>query len=149
MKFRLKNGEEEEPEIIRFLSKVPLFSGLSIKALRSLLKETKEVSYSPGKVIMREGESSVVFHLILDGNVEIKKKNRTIAKLGRGQFFGEMGLIEGEPRTADVVATEPTRCLAMTAWVWRAYFKTTPSLAFEVMKVLARRLQETGNALTE
>ncbi len=148
---RLKFGQkpEEEPDIVRFLSKVPLFSGLKKNSLRSLISDSREVSYPAGKVIIAEGEPSVVFHLIVDGKVEIKRKNRTIAKLGKGQFFGEMGLIEREPRTADVVAIEPTRCLAMTAWAWQAYLKTEPSVALEVVKVLARRLRETDNALVE
>jgi CRP/FNR family transcriptional regulator, cyclic AMP receptor protein len=148
---RLKFGRkhEEEPEIVRFLSKVPLFSGLSKNSLRTLIKDTREVTYPAGKIIIEEGEPSVVFHLILDGKVEIKRKNKTLARLGKGQFFGEMGLIEREPRTADVVAIEPTRCLAMTSWVWQGYLKTEPTVAFEVVKVLARRLRETDNALVE
>jgi CRP/FNR family transcriptional regulator, cyclic AMP receptor protein len=148
MKVRFQE-KSEEPEVIRSLGKVPLFSGLSKKALKDLINESREVSYPAGKVILKEGEPSVVFHLILDGKVEIKKKNKTVAKLEKGQFFGEMGLIERGPRTADVVAIEPTRCLAMTAWNWQAYLQTEPSVALEVMKVLARRLRETNNALIE
>jgi CRP/FNR family cyclic AMP-dependent transcriptional regulator len=98
---------------------------------------------------MKEGEPSVVFHLILEGSVEIKRTNKTLAKLGKGQFFGEMGLIDREPRTADVVAVEPTRCLALTSWTFQTYLRTEPSVALEVVKVLARRLRETDSALIE
>jgi CRP/FNR family cyclic AMP-dependent transcriptional regulator len=148
MKIGQRDRQEEE-ETVQFLRKVPLFSGLDDKALRTLVKQAKEISYPEGKVIMKQGEPSMVFHLILDGQVEIRKKNKKLAKLGKGQFFGEMGLIDDEPRTADVVATELTRCLAMTTWAWRGYLKTTPNMAFEVLKVLARRLRETNNALAE
>jgi CRP/FNR family cyclic AMP-dependent transcriptional regulator len=146
---RLGRGEEEEPEILQFLKRVPLFSGLDDKALKTLIKETREVSYPEGKVIMREGDPSMVFHLVLDGQVEVRKKKRTLVKIGRGQFFGELGLLDDEPRTADVVAVAPTRCLAMTTWAWRGYLKTTPTMAFEVLRVLARRLRETDKALAE
>jgi signal-transduction protein with cAMP-binding, CBS, and nucleotidyltransferase domain len=83
MKLVLKD-KQEEPEIIQFLRKVPLFSGLNDEALRTLIKETREISYPEGKMIMREGEPSVVFHLILDGKVEIKKKK------GHSQDSGEV-----------------------------------------------------------
>jgi len=148
MKFSSEN-KHEETEIVQFLRNVPLFSGFSDKELRNLLKETREVSYPEGKIIIKEGEPSTVFNLILDGKVEVRKKNKILATLGRAQFFGEMGLVDDEPRTADVIAIESTRCLAMTSWDWLSYLKQTPAVAFEILKVLARRLRETDNALTE
>jgi CRP/FNR family cyclic AMP-dependent transcriptional regulator len=151
MKEKLQQGGKpsDERELVRFLARVPIFSALSEKELKSLVKETREVSYPAGKVIMKEGEPSMVFHLILEGAVEIKKKGKTIAKLGRGQFFGEMGLVADEPRSADVVAAEPTTCLSILAWTWRSYLRSNPSIAYEVIATLARRLRETESALVE
>jgi CRP-like cAMP-binding protein len=91
---------------------------------------------------MREGEQSVVFHVILSGKVEIVKKGKRLSKLGTGEFFGEMGLFTGDTRSADVIALDPTRCLALTAWSFRSFLRHNPSIAFEVIRTLALRLSE-------
>jgi CRP/FNR family transcriptional regulator, cyclic AMP receptor protein len=144
-----KSTQGQNSEAVEALGKVPLFSALDRKQLKVLANEGRQISYPEGKKIIEEGSTSIVFHLILDGEVEVKKKTKTLAKLGKGQFFGELGLLDDSPRSADVVTTTPTRCFAMTKWEWKSYLETTPSIAFEVMKVLARRLRETDDALAQ
>jgi CRP/FNR family cyclic AMP-dependent transcriptional regulator len=146
---KLELQEKEKRELASLLKRVPIFSELDDKTLKELIKDGKEISYPSGKKIMEEGQVSAVFHLILEGSVEIKKKHKTLATLTKGQFFGEMGLIDREPRSADIITIEPTRCFAMTAWAFQSYLKTELSIALEVVRVLARRLRETDNALTE
>ena len=148
MKFKIHN-KEEQPEIIRLLRNVPLFSSLNDKALKSVVLESREVSYPAGKVIVKEGGSSFVFHLVLDGAVEIQKHQKRIAKLGKGEFFGEMGILTGEQRSADVVAIEPTRILAITSWDFKTFLRTNPSVSYELLRTLALRLSKADQIVPE
>ena len=133
------------------LAGVPLFAGLKGKQLKSVASAfAKERSYGSGEVIEKEGGSAVAFYLITGGSVEIRKGEKLVTKLGRGQFFGEMALIDKQPRSATVVSAESgTKALVMPIWNFKAAVANDPTVAMSVMKELARRLRETTNALTE
>jgi CRP-like cAMP-binding protein len=137
---KIAREKKEETVTYQYLKNVSLFSGLDDKTLKSITREAREVYYPAGKVIMRQGDQSVVFHLVLDGSVEVVKQGKQVSTLGKGEFFGEMGLFTGKTRSADVVALEPTRCFALTAWAFRSYLRHNPSIAFEVIRTLAERL---------
>ena len=130
---------------------IPLFAGLKGKQIKSLASAfARERSYDAGEVIEKEGGSAVAFYLITGGSVEVRKGEKLVTKLGRGQFFGEMALIDKQPRSATVVSAEPnTKALVMPLWNFRAAIETDPKVAMGVMKELAKRLRETTNALTE
>ena len=91
----------------------------------------------------------VGFYLIIDGNVEVRRKGKVLSELGSGQFFGEMALIDNRLRSADVVATAPTTCLALTAWSFIGLVRSEPNIAVGVMKELVKRLRGTNRTLTE
>jgi len=133
------------------LAGIPLFAGLKGKQIKSLASAfARERSYDAGEVIEKEGGSAVAFYLITGGSVEVRKGEKLVTKLGRGQFFGEMALIDKQPRSATVVSAEPnTKALVMPLWDFRAAIETDPKVAMGVMKELAKRLRETTNALTE
>ncbi|HVH15324.1 MAG TPA: cyclic nucleotide-binding domain-containing protein [Candidatus Angelobacter sp.] len=143
--------KKDNPQVAKMLAGVPLFAGLKGKQLRSVASAfAKERSYDSGEVIEKEGGSAVAFYLITDGSVEVRKGEKLVTKLGRGQFFGEMALIDKQPRSATVVSAEPnTKALVMPLWNFKAAVETDPKVAMGVMKELARRLRETTNALTE
>ncbi len=138
-------------QVAKMLAGVPLFTGLKGKQIKSVASAfARERSYETGEVIEKEGGSAVAFYLITGGSVEVRKGEKLVSKLGRGQFFGEMALIDKQPRSATVVSAEPgTRCLVMPVWSFQAAIETDPKIAMGVMKELARRLRETTNALTE
>src|SRR5437867_5472935 len=133
------------------LAEVPLFAGLKGKQIKSVASAfARERSYDAGEVIEKEGGSAVAFYLITGGSVEVRKGEKLVTKLGRGQFFGEMALIDKQPRSATVVSAESgTRCLVLPAWNLTAAIQTDPTVAMGVLKVLARRLRETTNALSQ
>ncbi|MGI0091371.1 MAG: Crp/Fnr family transcriptional regulator [Nitrososphaerales archaeon] len=108
-----------------------------------------ERTYGPGEIIEKEGDFAIAFYLITDGLVEVRKGRKVLAKLGRGQYFGEMSLLDKQPRSATVVSIATTTCLLMISWNFMAYLETEPKLAIGVMKELARRLRETDQALSE
>jgi CRP/FNR family cyclic AMP-dependent transcriptional regulator len=143
--------KKDNPQIAKMLTEVPLFAGLKGKQIKSVASAfARERSYDSGEVIEKEGGSAVAFYLVTNGSVEVRKGEKLVSKLGRGQFFGEMALIDKQPRSATVVAAQSgTKCLVMPVWNFRAAVETDPKVAMGVMKELARRLRETTNALTE
>lgn len=131
------------------ISKVPLFSSLSGKQVKSIASSfARERSYKPGDVIEREGDAGVAFYLITDGGVEIRGGSKVLSKLSRGQFFGEMALIDKQPRSASVIAAAGgAKCLVMPSWNFRAALESDPKLAIGILRELSSRLRDATNAL--
>jgi CRP/FNR family cyclic AMP-dependent transcriptional regulator len=139
----------ESDSIVEMLGKTPLWSGLSKQDLRSIAKLSRERAYETGEAIVRKGETGVGFYLILDGGVEIRSGAKTLSKLGHGQFFGEMSVLDNQPRSADVVVTEPTRCLTLSAWSFNALISENPRIALKMLQEFVRRLRATDRALSD
>ena len=139
----------ETNAIVEMLQKTPLWSGLTEKELKVIARSFKELKYESGQVIVRKGEPGVGFYLIVDGTVEVRSDGRVLSKLGPGQFFGEMALLDGQPRSADVVALEPSRCLAMTSWSFNAIISEHPKMALKMLQEFARRLRMNAQNLSE
>jgi CRP/FNR family transcriptional regulator, cyclic AMP receptor protein len=131
------------------LEKVPIFSSLSSRQIRGLASDAKERKYSDGEFVVRQGELGVGFYLVLDGQVEVRRKNRRLAILGPGQFFGEMALFDAERRTADVVAVGPAHCLVLSKWEFWGFATGQPPVLRSILQEMARRLRETDQALSE
>ena len=144
-------SEKDEPELIRLLRNVPIFYNLNDDSLRSLLEIANEASFLPGKTIMKEGSRDDTLHIILAGRVEVQKNGKPIAKLGIGQFFGEMAFLDDLPseRSADVVSVEQTRCIAIPGWSWYSFLRKNPDVAIEVIRTLGHRLREANEALAD
>ncbi len=141
-----------ESETKKLLKEAPLFSQFSGDELASVTETAVERTFAAGQKIVTEGDvGGIGFYLILAGAVEVRKGERTLAKLGSGQFFGEMALLldKETPRSADVVATAETRCLMITRWDLRSLVKTHPEMALKMMGELARRLSKTHESLSE
>jgi CRP/FNR family transcriptional regulator, cyclic AMP receptor protein len=145
---KLSLDRKEENEVVDWLLDVPIFSGLPKKELKAMSHSFMERNYETGKVIETEGDKGVSFYLIMEGSVDVRKSDKSIAKLSKGQFFGELSLLDKQPRSATIVALEPTRCLIMTAWVWSGFLETQPKLAVPVMRELARRLRDADQRLS-
>jgi len=139
----------EPNAIVEMLQKTPLWSGLAEKELKVIARSFKELKYESGQVIVRKGEAGVGFYLIVDGTVEVRSDGRVLSKLGPGQFFGEMALLDGQPRSADVVALEPSRCLAMTSWSFTGIVSEHPKIALKMLQEFVRRLRMNAENLSE
>jgi len=140
---------ESEEDLARLIKKVSLFSQLSPKQLKSLAKSGAERKFDAGHTIVKEGETGVGFYLLLDGKVEVRKKKKVLTTLSSGAFFGEMGLIDDQPRSADVIAVTPTTTFCINPWTFTGVVKGNPEIAMGMMKVLVGRLRETNKALSE
>lgn len=128
---------------------VSLFSKLNDKHLRAVAALCKELKFKPGQVIVTEGEMGVGLYLIADGTVEVRRKGKTVSKMGKGDFFGEMSLLDAHPRSADVVATSASTCFGITDWSFTGLIKSEPEIALGLMKELVGRLRGTTQRLTE
>jgi CRP/FNR family cyclic AMP-dependent transcriptional regulator len=129
------------PDASSMIGSVPFFSSLDEKSRKKLLAQGKEMSYKAGSTIVAEGTTGVGFFLILDGKAEVRKKGKVLATLSQGQFLGEMSLFDDLPRSADVVALQPTKCWAITSWSFAALIKDHPELALGMLKELVKRLR--------
>jgi len=137
-------------EAVKFLKKTSLFGQFSEKELEALFSTAKVREFEAGSTIVREGDpASIGFYLVLEGQVEVRKGQKTLAKLGAGDYFGEMALLSDAPRSADVVAVEKTKCLMITRWELRSIISSYPEVALKMLGELARRLSATNQALKE
>src|SRR5271169_1890790 len=93
--------------ICEFLRAVDLFRALTPTQLTEVAEKMTKRHFTPGETIVREGEPGEDFFLISDGEVDVVRADHEVARLGRGEFFGEVALISGEPRNATIIATEP------------------------------------------
>lgn len=128
-------------DAVSMIGDVPFFEGLDKKTLEAVVKGGKEMSYKEEDSMVDEGRTGVGFFLILEGGAEVRKGGKVLANLGRGQFFGEMSLIDGQPRSADVIAKEPTRCWVLTSWSFSGLVKAHPEMALSMLKELVKRLR--------
>jgi CRP-like cAMP-binding protein len=136
------------------LKNVPIFSGLDKGHLKRLSRLMVERRFGPGEEIMKEGDQAAGFFVVTSGKVEVVRgadggKGEVLNTLGPGEFFGEMALFEGFPRSATVRALEPTDCLAMTRWDFRAELTSNAEIAFAVLETVVHRLRDADARLTE
>ena len=103
--------------------------------------------FAPGEVIFREGDSGRELFVIGRGNVEIRSGNRLLETLGEGDIFGEMALIDDEPRSATVVAADEVTLAPVSEKQFLFLVRHTPYFALRVMRVLAERLRQQNKAM--
>ncbi len=129
------------------LRDVPIFSELSKRDLGRVAKIMVARSAAPDEVIIKENDQAAGFFIIESGAVDVTRgadgsNPQKLATLGPGDFFGEMALFEGFPRSATVKATTDTQLLVMTRWDFTAEMKTHPEIAVSMLPVLVKRLRE-------
>ena len=117
---------------------MPLFRGMSDKALARVAEISKEVSHRAGKTILEEDHSAVGFHLILSGEADATQGGAVVSTMGPGDYFGEMSLIDGKPRSASVVAKTELRTLAIPAWNFNRLLDENPDMSVGVARVVVR-----------
>jgi CRP/FNR family cyclic AMP-dependent transcriptional regulator len=126
----------------RALAGAPLFAGLSRRQLRDVARISGIVSRQEGATLVQEGAAGTVFYLILDGAVKVVRKGRTIARLGPGNFFGELSLLDGGPRTASVITEAPSRFLTLPRSSLRAALRSDGRLALRILETMAGRVRQ-------
>lgn len=135
---------------IRHLQRVPLFSGFTETELRRIADLTRIVEAPAGTAITQIGQPGDSFFVIIDGTVAVQTPVGVGSQLQPGDWFGEMSLLDGEPRSATIVATTAVRLLVVDrAHFWRL-LDETPDLVRTMLKILSRRvrrLEQTVHAM--
>jgi CRP/FNR family transcriptional regulator len=129
-------------ERLERLGSVRLFDGLNKADLNQILAISRVVYHDEGHTIIHEGDTGAGFQLILEGEARVVRGGRTAVRLGPGEFFGEMALIDEGPRTATVIAATPMTTLGIAAWDFRALVKSRPNMAWRLLVHLTSRLRE-------
>jgi len=130
-----------EASAVSQISRVPIFSGCSKRELAIIARASKVVSHKADTVIAREGERGVGLFLIIEGQCRVSIGGKTKARLGPGDFFGEVALLDGGPRTATVTAITNVRLIGITGWVFRGLLMEHPSIALKTLESVAGRLR--------
>ena len=123
------------------LRDVELFRGVSDEGLASIAAKVTEISFDAGRTIVRQGEVGTGFFMIVAGRARVVRDGETLDHLGPGQFFGELSLLDHEPRIAAVTAEEPTACLALASWDFESILAAEPGVALAILRGVARRLR--------
>jgi CRP-like cAMP-binding protein len=131
------------------LGHVPLLSRLGRRQRARLAGLAVTRDFRTGTTIVREGDTSMSLYVVLSGLVRVERENGAvqIAELGPGGCFGEMGLIEDMPRSAGVVALEPTQCALLAKWDFQNELRTDPDIALALLPVLGARIRELDDQL--
>jgi CRP-like cAMP-binding protein len=128
------------------LSAATLFDGLDNEAMERLAAVAVEVEFPADHVIARQGEIGTGFFVIASGRARVVRDGETLATLGPGDFFGELSVLDGRPRVAQVVADGPTTCLALASWDLEALLLEEPKISLALLRGLAGRLRDVTEA---
>ncbi len=128
-------------EKIDAIRRAPLFADCSQKELEQIAQIADEIDLDEGKELTRLGQSGREFFVLLEGEADVSQDGRVINKLGPGDFFGEIALVEDVPRTATVTATTPVRTLVITDRAFRQLLEKQPELQRKVLVALAERVK--------
>lgn len=136
------------------LKKIYIFEHLSAEELRLLAGASEEAAYRANEIILREGDSTETLRLIISGSVKIVKdyempKQKILATLGRGEYFGEMNLFDEEPHSATAIAAEECAILLIRKERLREIIDLYPEIALEIIKIFSERLRAANEQLAK
>lgn len=130
----------DQQAILDALARLSLFSDLGRPQLEGVAHTMSEESFPGGQRILRQGFSGSSFYVIIEGEVAVRVDGEDVAKLGKGDFFGEISLLLGEPPIADVVALGPVHALQMAGPDLREFLLAYPPVMYRMLQSVSRRL---------
>ena len=128
-------------EKLEQLRRVPLFAALSGRDLQEFGTLADEVDVLDGRVLTRQGETGAEFFVVLDGAVEVDVNGSVVSTLGKGDFLGEIALVDGKPRTATTRAVGPTRLMVIGHRQFHQLMDDFPTVKTCVLEALAERVR--------
>lgn len=123
------------------LAACALFDGVSPADLAAIGERAVEVEFPAEHVVARQGEIGTGLFVIIEGSVRVVRDGVELARIGSGDFFGEMSVIDGGPRVAQVVTLTPTRCLALASWEFERLVLDQPTIGLAILRGLSARLR--------
>lgn len=133
-------------DVLAALRRTDLFASVGDKALKSIAQQARVVNHAAGKEIAAEGGDGAGFHLIASGTASVSIRGAAKGDLGPGDYFGEVSLIDGKPRSATVVATSALTTVALATWNFRPILEEEPGVAVALLKVMCARLRAAESA---
>jgi CRP-like cAMP-binding protein len=135
------------------LASIPMFRHLGNRQRARLAQHFCRRTYPAGAVIVRQGDTSMSFYVVLSGRVRVVRHSPgedgiDIVEEGPGSFFGEMGVIDDLPRAATVMAMEPTECGLLAKWDFQRELSADPGIALSLISVLNARIRTLEDRLT-
>ncbi len=140
-------SREERTRRQQALAQAPLFANLSKRQLRSLAEMTAVTAYKEGAEVVKQGSAGPTFYVLLDGRAKVVRGGRTVAHLSAGDFFGEISVLDGGPRTATVVAETTLRCLTLSRGDFVEVLEGEARLAVQILREVAGRLRRSERSL--
>jgi CRP/FNR family transcriptional regulator, cyclic AMP receptor protein len=128
-------------DVVQHLAVVPIFDGCSKKDLQTVARQVREISHDAGYVVATEGDPGAGLFVIAEGEADVSIGGKKVNHLKAGDFFGEMALLDGGPRTATVTSTTPIKLYALTEWVFRGLLVEHPTIAMRTLETMAARLR--------
>ena len=140
--------------LTQLLADVPLFSTLDEREQAELGARLRRRRYRKGEMVFLRGDPGQDLYLVESGSVKIglttaDGKELTLALLGPGEFFGELALLDGEPRSSDAVVMEPSQFLLLKRSDFLQFLDQHPRVAHRVMEVLSRRLRDNNQLVQD
>lgn len=126
------------------LARIPLFAGISEESMARLSDVAGEVRFPAGQFIVSQGQVGSGLYIVMSGLARVVRGSTEIARLGAGEFFGELSVIDQEPRMASVEAVEDTSLLAVASWDLLQLLESDQALALNLIRGLTRRLRSAG-----
>jgi CRP-like cAMP-binding protein len=128
-------------ELVDTIASFALFADLPDPRLESIVHTFEEVMFAEGEKVLRQGLTGSGFYVILEGSVEVRIDGTARSTLHRGDFFGEVSILLGEPPTADIVALSPLNCLLLGPAAVSPFLLAHPPVMFRMLQAQARRLR--------
>jgi CRP/FNR family transcriptional regulator, cyclic AMP receptor protein len=139
---RFFEGRVTQDDKIARLEEVALLEACSYKQLRAVARITDVLELPAGTMLARAGEPGNEFFLIVDGSARVDVSPRKRSRLGPGDYFGEMSLLDGGPRSASVVAETPVRLLVIKRRDFTTLLREAPALTHSILTTLSKRLRQ-------
>jgi CRP-like cAMP-binding protein len=128
-------------DIVDLLASLTLFGDLNRPQLQAVAHTFDEEWFSEGQRILRQGFTGTGFYVILEGEAAVRIDGVQRATLGKGDFFGDISILLGEPPVADVVALRPLRCLVLGGPDTEPFLNAYPKVMYRMLQAVARRLR--------
>src|SRR5579872_5176750 len=137
-----------------YLKQVPLFAGLADEDIRELMEVARKRTFRSGEVIFHRDDPGQVLYMIKEGKVKISLispdgQEISLVVFGKGEYFGDLALLDGLPRSADAIALEKVECYTLQRNDFQKAIMKNPKIAIQVLEVLSKRIRSTDNMVED
>ena len=126
---------------LELLQRIPLFADLDRGEIDSISRTFKDRTFEAGSTVVGEGKTGAGFFVIESGEATVSTRGDERGKLGPGDYFGEIALIDDGARSATVTADSELRCYGLTSWEFRPLVESNASIAWKLLETMAKRLR--------